>query len=105
MVWLIGNDWMEIDADGDDEADGYGERQGILRGDFGFSFRTRAPVMEEIAARLPNTIYLVGITLLITFIISIPIGIVSAVKQYSPLTSVLRHFPLLGNQFHRFGLG
>jgi len=31
---------------------------------FGFSYRTREPVLNEIADRLPNTIYLMGITLL-----------------------------------------
>ena len=63
VIWLIGNDWMHVDADGDGVAESYGERRGILRGDFGFSFQTRRPVLEEIAERLPNTIYLMSITL------------------------------------------
>ena len=36
VIWLVGNDWMEVDADGDGINDSYGERRGILRGDFGF---------------------------------------------------------------------
>ena len=39
IVWLVGNDWMQIDEDGDDIPDGYGTRKGILRGDFGFSYK------------------------------------------------------------------
>jgi len=39
--------------DGDGELDEYGTRRGVLRGDFGFSFRTRKPVLEE---NLPATI-------------------------------------------------
>jgi peptide/nickel transport system permease protein len=83
VIWLIGNDWMRIDVDGDGVADTRGERHGILRGDFGFSFRTRRPVTEEIFARLPNTVYLMGITLVVVFALAIPVGVLSAVKQYS----------------------
>jgi peptide/nickel transport system permease protein len=67
VIWLIGNDWMKIDVDGDGVAESRGTREGILRGDFGFSYRTRRPVTEEIAARLPNTVYLMGITLLVVY--------------------------------------
>jgi peptide/nickel transport system permease protein len=81
VIWLIGNDWMEIDADGDGIAESRGERRGILRGDFGFSFRTREPVLEEIGDRLLNTIYLMSVTLIVVAIIAIPVGIVSAINQ------------------------
>jgi peptide/nickel transport system permease protein len=83
VVWLIGNDWMRVDADGDGVADSRGERQGILRGDFGFSFRTREPVLEEIGKRLPNTLYLMGIIFVVFTVIAIPVGVISAVRQYS----------------------
>ena len=46
VVWLAGNDWMRVDADGDGVPESYGERKGILRGDFGFSFRSRKPVIS-----------------------------------------------------------
>ncbi|MGC9335830.1 MAG: hypothetical protein ACP5JJ_16925, partial [Anaerolineae bacterium] len=71
VIWLIGNDWMNVDADGDGIAESRGERRGILRGDFGFSFQTRQPVLDEIAQRLPNTIYLMTITLIVVAIIAI----------------------------------
>ena len=45
VIWLVGNDWMQVDADGDGIAESYGDRRGILRGDFGFSFRSRQPVL------------------------------------------------------------
>src|SRR5512138_3981751 len=41
IYWLAGNDWTPIDTDGDGIKDSYGTRKGILRGDFGFSYRTR----------------------------------------------------------------
>src|SRR5512139_4015343 len=38
LIWLVGNDWMKVDTNGDGVEESYGMRQGILRGDFGFSF-------------------------------------------------------------------
>src|SRR5215471_5372871 len=35
VIWLVGNDWMKVDTNGDGIPDGYGTRKGILRGDFG----------------------------------------------------------------------
>ena len=83
IIWLVGNDWMQVDTDGDGVFDGYGTRKGILRGDFGFSYKNREPVLDQIADRLPNTIYLMVATLFIVAIVAIPIGVLSAIKQYS----------------------
>ena len=79
IVWLVGNDWMPIDTDGNGITDSYGTRKGVLRGDFGFSYKDREPVLDKITDRLPNTIYLMGFTLLSVGIVAIPIGIISAV--------------------------
>ena len=54
-----------------------------LQGNFGFSFATKAPVIHLIQQRLPQTLQVVGSAYLIAILIAIPIGIVSAVKQYS----------------------
>lgn len=105
VIWLVGNDWMRVDADGDGVNDSYGERLGILRGDFGFSFQSRRPVMEEITDRLPNTIYLVGVTLIVVFLISIPIGVLSAVKQYSPFDIGVTTLSFMGQSIPEFWLG
>ena len=105
VIWLVGNDWMRVDEDGDGINESYGERLGILRGDFGFSFQSRRPVMEEIADRLPNTIYLVGVTLIIVFLISIPIGILSAVKQYSLFDISVTTLSFMGQSIPEFWLG
>jgi len=105
VVWLVGNDWMQVDVDGDGIGDSYGERKGILRGDFGFSFRNRQPVIEIIANRLGNTIYLVSITLIVVFIIAIPVGIISAVKQYSPFDFTATTLSFMGQAIPEFWLG
>jgi peptide/nickel transport system permease protein len=105
LVWLIGNDWMKVDADGDGVAESYGQRKGILRGDFGFSFQTRQPVLEEIGQRLPNTIYLMSTTLLIVALIAIPVGVLSAVKQYSIFDIVVTTLSFMGQAIPEFWLG
>ena len=105
VIWLIGNDWMKVDADGDGIAEGYGERKGILRGDFGFSYRTRRPVLEEIGDRLPNTVYLMSITLIVVALIAIPVGIISAVKQYSGFDIVVTTLSFMGQAIPEFWLG
>ena len=58
VVWLVGNDWMKLDLDGDGVAEIAGTRKGVLRGDLGTSFVTRQPVLEMIGERLPNTLLL-----------------------------------------------
>lgn len=105
VIWLVGNDWMQIDVDGDGIADQRGERRGILRGDFGFSFRTRRPVTEEIFARLPNTIYLMGITLAVVFALAIPVGVISAVRQYSIFDIAVTTLSFAGQAIPEFWLG
>lgn len=105
VIWLIGNDWMLVDADGDGVAESNGERRGILRGDFGFSFQTRRPVLEEIAERLGNTIYLMVVTLIVVGIIAIPIGVISAIKQYSFFDISVTTLSFMGQAIPEFWLG
>jgi peptide/nickel transport system permease protein len=55
----------------------------ILRGDMGDSIKFRRPVSDMIAERIPNTLILVGVSFLVTLIIALPVGILSARKPYS----------------------
>jgi len=55
----------------------------FVRGDWGYSFATKRPVLHEIWDRLPNTLYLTGFSLILALIIAIPVGIISATRQYS----------------------
>jgi peptide/nickel transport system permease protein len=57
---------------------------GMLHGDFGQSFRWGAPVSKLIWGRLGLTVLISFATLLVTWLFSFPVGIYSAVKQYSP---------------------
>jgi peptide/nickel transport system permease protein len=105
VYWLAGNDWTQVDSDGDGIDDSPGTRKGILRGDFGFSYRTREPVLQEIGSRLPNTVTLMGITMLVAILIAIPIGIFSAVKQYSVFDLIATTFSFAGQAIPEFWLG
>jgi len=54
-----------------------------VKGDFGISYRNKVPVSKEITSRLNNTLKLTTLGVLISVIIGVPVGIISAVKQYS----------------------
>lgn len=56
----------------------------MLTGDMGISFQTQRPVFDMILERLPDTIRLMSLSFLIAACIAIPLGIYSAVRQYSP---------------------
>lgn len=51
--------------------------KGVIQGDFGQSFRFKMPVTELISQRLINTIWLSVVTLVLTYLIAIPLGITS----------------------------
>lgn len=55
----------------------------VIQGDFGYSLAFNTPVRDLIGSQLPNTLLVDGITLLFMWGIAIPIGIYSAVRQYS----------------------
>ncbi len=68
----------------------------ILHGDFGVSFEYRRPVTDVIGERLGLTTVLVFITLFLTYGLAIPLGIYSAIKQYSIADYLFSTFAYLG---------
>jgi peptide/nickel transport system permease protein len=56
---------------------------GMLQGDFGYSFEYRLPVSEVVGDRLYLTALISFVTIVFTWAVSFPIGIYSAVRQYS----------------------
>ena len=84
LYWLIGNDWAQVDVDGDGVSETPGERRGVMRGDFGNSLVTRGkPALEVIWQRLPNTLILMIPAEIVILTVSLAIGIYSALRQYS----------------------
>jgi len=96
LVWLIGNDWMDVDLDGDGVPDSKGTRKGVIRGDFGKSFMQKLPVGEVIAKRLPNTLLLMLACEVVIIVFALAIGIFSALKQYSVVDHVITGLSFIG---------
>ncbi len=78
--------------------------QQVVQGNMGVSTRTNAPVTEVIMNRLPNTLRLMIGALALTLIIALPLGILSAVKQYSRLDYFLTTFTFVGISIPQFWL-
>jgi peptide/nickel transport system permease protein len=76
----------------------------VVQGNLGVSTRTNAPVSEVIMSRVPNTLRLMIAALTLTLIIALPLGILSAVKQYSRLDYFLTTFTFVGISIPQFWL-
>ena len=77
----------------------------ILQGDLGRSLHTNQPVSEIIASRLPATAILSGIAIVVSLMIAIPVGIISALKRNSWIDHVARVVAMLGVSIPNFWLG
>lgn len=101
LFWLIGNDWalIDADADGDFDENVYGQREGILRGDFGLSLLTKEPVLQEIMSRFPNTVVLVIPSYILVLSIALLVGVYTALRPQSLLGNVLTGIALAGYSF------
>jgi peptide/nickel transport system permease protein len=76
-----------------------------VRGDFGNSIRTRRPVSESILEKLPNSFKLVAVSMIATFIFSIPLGVMAAVRKDSALDVFVRVLAGLGQSLPTFWVG
>ncbi len=63
---------------------------GVVQGDFGDYFRGGKPISRELEARLPVTLQLAGMAMVISLLIAIPIGVLSAIRQDTPIDYVAR---------------
>jgi peptide/nickel transport system permease protein len=81
--------------------------RGLLRGDFGLSWRLLRdrPVSDLIVSRLPKTIQLIGLSTLLSLLIGIPLGIYSAVKQYSKFDYIFTSLAFMGSAMPTFFFG
>ncbi|CAN5818907.1 oligopeptide ABC transporter permease AppB [soil metagenome] len=74
------------------------------RGNLGVSSRMNQPVRDVILQRLPNTMKLTGVAFALTLSIALPLGILSAVRQYSPTDYGLTFFSFVGISIPQFWL-
>jgi peptide/nickel transport system permease protein len=77
----------------------------LSHGDWGFSFGSRIPVWDLIKLRIPATLGVVGVAYLVSVLIAIPIGILSAVRQYSIFDHIATTFAFMGFSVPTFFTG
>lgn len=77
----------------------------FLTGDWGYSHITHQQVLTMIGDRLPNTLYLMGIVYVVTLALAIPIGIFTALKQYSWFDHVVTGVTFAAFSMPTFWLG
>lgn len=77
---------------------------GIMKGDLGVSYTTNQPVTKTIAERLPATIRLAIFSCAFAVLLGVPLGVISAVKQYSFTDNISRIFSLIGISLPNFWL-
>lgn len=78
---------------------------GLLHLDFGNSYISGEPVIRQLAARFPNTLILVAISMALCTVVSIPIGIRSAVKPNSIFSNISAALGMAGIALPTFWLG
>jgi peptide/nickel transport system permease protein len=79
--------------------------KGLATGQLGNSIHTGQPVLVSILNRLPATLQLAASSMCVALLISIPLGVISASKQYSALDNGSMFFALLGISMPNFWLG
>jgi peptide/nickel transport system permease protein len=78
---------------------------GALRGDFGESLRYKEDALGLVLARLPATLLLAGTALALTFVVAVPIGVLSAVRRDGLVDHVGTVLAVLGQAVPGFWLG
>jgi len=77
----------------------------VLRGDFGESLRSRIPVSELLASKLPVTIELAMCSMLVALLLGLPAGVISATRKGTPLDFTANLVALSGLSVPHFWLG
>ncbi len=75
---------------------------GIIKGDMGVSYVSGKPVFGYIIGKLPNTLLLSISSLITTILISLPLGILSAIKRNSIFDNIIKAMSFIGNSLPNF---
>jgi peptide/nickel transport system permease protein len=85
---------------------GHGDKnRGVLRGDFGFSYRHEVPAMGLVVEHIPATVYLAMISMIIALAIAIPAGIFSAVFRNTWIDHLSSVTSMFGQSLPNFWMG
>lgn len=93
FIWLFG------------DLEGQCAQRGLVRGDFGTSFRDRQPVLGLILARVPATLELTGTALLLGVVVGMAVGLSSAIRRGSLFDNAARFFSVLFDALPSFWFG
>ena len=77
----------------------------MTQGNWGYSFVSRAPVIDLIMQRLPVTLFVLGSAYFLALLIALPVGILSAVKPYSIFDQIATTFAFIGYSLPTFFTG
>jgi peptide/nickel transport system permease protein len=83
----------------------HGVGHGVLRWDFGLSWRSNQPVSDLLRSRLGNTLLLTMASTVLSIVIGIPIGMYSATRQYSRTDYAVTTFAFFGSAMPVFWFG
>ncbi len=76
-----------------------------LQGNLGYSFQSKVPVMDLLLLKLPNTLAVLGVAYVLSVILALPIGVISAVKRYSFFDHAATTFAFIGFSVPTFFTG
>jgi len=76
-----------------------------LKGNFGYSLSNKLPVMPMLTSRLPDTILLMGTSLLVSLILSIPLGLIAGYKKNAWIDNAISGFAYFGMSIPNFYFG
>lgn len=119
LRWLIGDAPIEIfgitiyggrmmptfDRRGNQDGEVMGTRLGVIRGDFGISYVSRQPALDAILLRVPASVELGLIALVVGLVIGLPVGVLAAVWQGSIFDQATRVMAVLVSSIPVFWLG
>ncbi len=77
----------------------------VTTGDLGHSFSARIPVTQLILQRLPTTLWVIGSAYALSVLLAIPLGVISAVKQYSIFDHIATTVAFIGFSVPTFFTG
>ncbi len=84
---------------------GYGRSKGVIRGDFGFSYRHNLPAMHLVLEHFPATIQLALAAVLISVVVALPAGVLAATFRNTWIDYVSTIGAMLGQSMPNFWLG
>ena len=79
--------------------------QKLVQADLGTSIRTEKPVTELLMQRLPNSLQLVGVSMLLSLLIAFPLGVIAATRRGGMWDALARGVALFGQSIPTFWAG